>query len=122
MSDDSTTGDTTPRLEPGEVEDLFARLSALANELTEGQRTLLGAILKVAMDIGDGSDVDDRPFSDQFAAAFTASHADRVLAYAHHNGLVTPHTDAIIRSLSATVSTAPAAIIRSAIIRSDRQP
>jgi hypothetical protein len=116
------TDDTTPRLRPGEVEELFAKLGALAEELSDGQRALLGAILKIAMDVGDASDVDDRPFSDQFAAAFSASHADRILAYGHHKGLVTPHTEAIIRSLGAHVTSTPAAIIRSAIIRSEHRP
>jgi hypothetical protein len=116
------TEEGSPRLEPGEVEDLFARLGALAAELSEGQRALLGAILKIAMDVCDDSEVDDRPFSEQFAAAFSASHADRILAYGHHKGLVTPHTEAIIRSLSATISSTPPAIIRSAIIRDDRKP
>ncbi|MPZ81592.1 MAG: hypothetical protein GEV28_14795 [Actinophytocola sp.] len=109
---------TDQTITPEEIDELFAKLDALNEGLSEPQKALLAAILKVAVEVQDASVPDPRSFSEQFAAAFKAGQADRVFAYAHFAQPPQPHTDAIIRSLTPSSAT-PAAIIRSGPVDSD---
>ena len=85
------------RITAAEIEDLLRKLDELS--LSAKQRALLGAILKVAADIRDTSEVDERPFSTQFATSFQTTQAQRVLDYA---GVAdAPHADAIHRTAAA---------------------
>jgi hypothetical protein len=96
-----------------EVDDLLAKLDAL--DVNDAQRALLVAVFKVAVDVQEGNRGDERPFSEQFAAAFKSSQADRVLAYAEVAPPRNPGTDSIIRSTGPSASTTAAAIIRGII-------
>ncbi|MEV1117744.1 hypothetical protein AB0I91_21960 [Actinosynnema sp. NPDC049800] len=78
---------TEPFITAEEVEELFAKLESL--ELSDPQRALLSAILKVAGDVTEvAEEADERPFSDQFATSFTPHHAALVVAYAASSSLI----------------------------------
>lgn len=103
-----------PAVTAADVDGLFRALDDLC--LPPAQHALLGAILRVAADLRDETEidenaVDERPFSEQFASSFKITQAERVLAYAHGAGVSNVHTDAIHRSLG------PFAVTNAAIHR-----
>jgi hypothetical protein len=117
MTENPTTPDgpdqppEDPTITEEVVNGLFTALDSLS--LSAAQRALLSAILRVAADVHDEgvAAVDDVSFSEQFAASFTPTQAERVLAYAHGAGVSNPHTDAIHRVLG-PLSVTTAAIHR----------
>ncbi len=96
-------------ISPQEIEGLFARLQELADELTEPQRALLEAVLKIARDITEPSEqAEQESFDAQFDEAFkpfSAGTADLALAYAVNP----PEPGIIVRSAG---TSSPPIIVR----------
>lgn len=105
MTDEPITSESagTPETDLNDViHSLFGKLDTL--DLEEAEKDLLVAILKVAADIRDQQEATSS-FSEQFAASFKRTNAERVMAYAQ--ALVTNGAE---NNIHKTAHTTPATV------------